>query len=207
MYVTTAIAVVAALAVAASVVAVRQRDRADAQTREARSNAALAADNAALAGQRATESEQARQDAEQARQQAESERGRADSVAEEAEAGRQRAEEVTAAADLQRLEAQAVDLVDVDPGLAALLAVEANRISGGAPSSADALQRVLSGTGGVESRIAGVYGESRLSRDGATLVAFGVRHIDVWDLLDADTAPPDGRSRGRRRADVVRRDA
>ena len=94
----------------------------------------------------------------------------------------ERAEEATAAGDLQRLEAQAVRFVDVDPGLAALLAVEANRISGGSPSSADALQRVLSGTGGVEVRFPGVYGESRLSRDGATLVAFELRHVDVWDL-------------------------
>ena len=48
-YVTAAMAVVAALALAASVVALRQRDRADAEAAEARQNAVLAADNATLA--------------------------------------------------------------------------------------------------------------------------------------------------------------
>ena len=160
-YVTAAMAVVAVLAITASVVALNQRDRADAQAAEARDNEALAAENAAIADERAAESERARQDA---------------------EAERTRADEAAAAADLQRLEAQAAATVEQDPGLAALLAVEAHRISGGDVTSASTLHRVLSGTRGIETTIPGLYGGSVVSRDGTTLVAFEIGAVEVWDL-------------------------
>jgi serine/threonine protein kinase/WD40 repeat protein/DNA-binding winged helix-turn-helix (wHTH) protein len=173
-YLTVAIALIAALAVVASVVAVWQRDRANNQASVAERNAVLAADSASLADQRAQESDFAREDAE-------AERARADRAAAQSDFDREEAESARAAADLQRLEAQAVNVSESDPVLGALLAVEAHRIS---PSvtSLDALSRVFANTPGVDSRIPGAYGPSLLSSDGTRLAAIGDGLLDVWDL-------------------------
>jgi serine/threonine protein kinase len=173
-YVTAAIAAVAAVALVATVVAVRQRDRADAEATAARRNAALAADSAALAERRAGESDEARQEAEQ-------ERARADDAAAAADDARVAAEDTAAAADRQRLEVQAVALVDEDPGLAALLAVEAYR-AGRSVTSAGALHQVLTGTDGIEAILPGSNTAGMLSDDGVTLVTTSPTRLEVWDL-------------------------
>ena len=174
-YVTAAIAAIAVVALVASLVAVRQRDRADAEATEAQRNATLAADSAALAERRAAESDEARREAEQ-------ERARADVAAAEADDARVAAEDAAAAADRQRLEAQAVALVDEDPGLAALLAVEAHR-AGRSVTSASALHQVLTGTGGIEAILPGTTNTGMVSADGLTLVTTSsATRLEVWDL-------------------------
>ncbi|MFV2039085.1 MAG: BTAD domain-containing putative transcriptional regulator, partial [Acidimicrobiales bacterium] len=159
--------IVALVALVAGALAFRQKTRADDQTALANANAELANENADEAAASAADARSARDDA----------------IRETATA--QEASEIAAAAnlraDLDRLRSAALNEVESNLTLGLLLAAEAYR-SDPTLASADALQRVLTASDGLEATMDGAYGLLGLADDGRLAVATRADRIDIWDL-------------------------
>ena len=173
----TATAVIAVLALLAGAIALVQWRRADDQAADAAANAEQATESEALAVANAERAATNEALAEANADEAAANAALADQRAVEAEQAR-------AQADIERLRAVALSTAGQSPTVAALLAVESNRI---APSidSLDVLHRTMTEIPGYRGSVPGSsYLAGDLLDDGVTLVATGLESVDIWDLQD-----------------------